>query len=177
MKYSRICNQLLFDYEAMNSVELRNVAQKLPRKILRWLGANHPDNRTRCIFFELTGVKIGEETVINTGFTVSDGYMSLLTIGKRVAISPNVTVICQSGPNNSVLSNLYYVKKNLVIEKPVIIKDDVWIGCNAIILPGVKIGNMSVIGAGSVVNKDIPAMSIAYGIPASVKRRLLRSKR
>ena len=55
-------------------------------------------------------------------------------------------------------------------EKPVTIGDDVWIGGRVIILPGVKIGSHSVVGAGSVVTKDVPEWSIAAGNPATVKK-------
>ncbi len=54
------------------------------------------------------------------------------------------------------------------IDKPVIIGDNVWIGCRAIILKGVKIGNGAIIAAGSVITKDIPEYSIAAGVPAKV---------
>lgn len=54
------------------------------------------------------------------------------------------------------------------ITKPIIIEDNVWIGANCIILPGVKIGEGSIIAAGSVVNKDVPARSIVGGNPAVV---------
>jgi len=55
-----------------------------------------------------------------------------------------------------------------VSEKPVVIEDDVWIGCRSIILKGVRIGRGAVIAAGSVVTKDIPAGAIAGGVPARV---------
>ena len=55
-------------------------------------------------------------------------------------------------------------------EKPVIIGDDVWIGGRVIILPGVKIGSHSIIGAGSVVTKDVPDYAIVAGNPAMVKK-------
>ena len=54
--------------------------------------------------------------------------------------------------------------------KPITIGDNVWIGGNVVVLPGVTIGNNSVIGAGSVVTKDIPAGVIAYGNPCKVIR-------
>ncbi|MEW5859288.1 MAG: DapH/DapD/GlmU-related protein, partial [Cyanobacteriota bacterium] len=52
--------------------------------------------------------------------------------------------------------------------KPVIIEEDVWIACNSIILRGVTIGKCSVIGAGSVVTKDVPAWTIVAGNPARI---------
>lgn len=55
-------------------------------------------------------------------------------------------------------------------EKPVYIGDDVWIGGRVIILPGVKVGSHSIIGAGSVVTKDVPEWSIVAGNPAVVKK-------
>jgi maltose O-acetyltransferase len=53
----------------------------------------------------------------------------------------------------------------------IVIEDDVWVGANSTILPGVKVGRGSVIGAGSVVNRDIPEYSFAAGVPAKVIRR------
>lgn len=50
----------------------------------------------------------------------------------------------------------------------IIIEDDVWIGCNSVILPGVKIGTGAIIGAGSVVTKNIPANAIVCGNPAKI---------
>lgn len=62
--------------------------------------------------------------------------------------------------------NIHYQTKNYSI----VIEDDVWVGANSIILPGVKIGKGSVIGAGSVVTKEIPPYSVAVGTPARVVR-------
>jgi acetyltransferase-like isoleucine patch superfamily enzyme len=55
---------------------------------------------------------------------------------------------------------------------PVIVEDHVWIGSKAIVLPGVRIGSRAVIGAGSIVTKDIPPRCVAAGNPARVIRRL-----
>jgi galactoside O-acetyltransferase len=56
--------------------------------------------------------------------------------------------------------------------EPIVIEDKVWIGSNAVVLPGVRIGHGSVIGAGSVVSRDIPAMAVAVGIPCRVLRQI-----
>jgi acetyltransferase-like isoleucine patch superfamily enzyme len=142
--------------------------EELPRKILRHLGEIHPDNRTRKLFYLKTNVVIGEETVINKNFIVSDDYLPLLKIGNRVAIGPNVTVVCASGPNNSRLSNNPQVKDNLIVAKEVIIESDSWIGCSVVILPGVVIGKGAIIAAGSVVVKNVEPYSIYAGIPAKL---------
>ena len=163
MLYSKLINQLLFDYLDLDLEEIKMLSKDFPPKILRWLGANHPDNRIRKIFFSHTNITIGEGTVINSNFIVSDDYEPLLFIGKRVAISPNVTVVCASGPNNSKLNDNEYVKANLIVKKKVSIEDDVWIGANVTILPGVTIGKGSVIGAGSIVSKNISREVVAVG--------------
>jgi maltose O-acetyltransferase len=165
-KFSKIINTLLFDYALMNEYEFFTRSKDLPPKLLRWLAAHHPDNRKRKLFFEITNVVIGEETVINSGFIVSDNYEPLLTIGNRVAISPNVVVICASSPNNSTLLNVSGFKDKYVKTLPVSIDDDSWIGTSAIILPGVRIGKKCIIGAGAVVCHDVFDGTIVAGIPA-----------
>ena len=62
-------------------------------------------------------------------------------------------------------------------ENPVVICDDVWIGCNAIILPGVTIGVGGIVGAGSVVTKDVPPYTIVGGNPARILRELSDEER
>ena len=54
---------------------------------------------------------------------------------------------------------------------PIKIENDVWIGANSVVLPGVQIGNHSVIGAGSIITKDIPPYSVAVGNPARIVKR------
>jgi maltose O-acetyltransferase len=161
-------NRLLFDYEGLTKQQIVDICIGLPKKLLRWLGENHPDNRTRIIFFELTGVHIGESTVINKNLIISDDYLPLLFIGNRVAISPNVTIICSSGPNNSKLEEIEYVREKLIVQKEIHIKDDVWIGTNVTILPDVEIGECSIIAANSLINKNVPARVIVAGSPAKI---------
>ena len=172
MKNSEILPVLMFDYETMSREQIIAASQHLPCKMLRWLGAHHPDNQTRRIFFELTNVDIGEGTVINLNFVVSDGYKPLLKIGKRVAVSPNVTVICDSSPNNSCLQEEVYVRSRLIVANPVVIEDDVWIGSNVVILPGVTLGQGAIIGSGAVVTRSVTPWTIAVGIPAREIRTL-----
>jgi acetyltransferase-like isoleucine patch superfamily enzyme len=172
MKMHETVQTIMFDYEGMTREQLVELCQGIPRKLLRWLGANHPDMRTRRVFFELTNVTIGEGAIINQNLIVSDGYAPLLTIGDRVALSPNVTIICESEPNNSRLVEVGYVAEVLVCKKPVTIGDDAWVGANVVILPGVTIGAMSIVGAGAVVTHDVPPRTVVAGVPARVIRTL-----
>ena len=173
--YSATVTRLMFDWEELTPDVIQSQAQTLPRKLLRWLGANHPDNRTRKIFFRMTGVHIGKQCNITPGFIVNDGYSGLCRIGDRVSIATNVTIVVDSNPNNSRLQDHPYVKACLIKTAPVIIEDDVWLGTNVVVLPGVRIGQAAVIGAGAVVRHDIPAYSVAAGVPAVVIRHLHNS--
>lgn len=115
-------------------------------------------------------IEIGDDVSTNT--FVHIWGQGVVKIGNRVMIATHT--IITSLTHNYNLENMRYAPS---IAKEVIIDDDVWIGLGAIIMPGVKIGKGAVIGAGSVVTKDIPAYAIVYGIPAKIiKYRELDSK-
>lgn len=172
MKNSEIVNSLLFDYEDYSKEEIMSKCNLLPRKLIRWLAVHHPDNKSRKIFFRLTNVTIGEGSVLSPNIIVSDDYKPLLKIGKRTAIGGNSAIICDSNPNNSLLKDIPYIKEHLITTKEVIIEDDVWMGYNVVILPGVTIGKGSIIGAGSVVTKDVPPGCVYAGVPAKLIKEL-----
>ena len=169
---SALVMRLLFDYEALTAEQIATLAAALPRKQLRWLGAHHPDNRTRKIFFRLTGVHIGEDTNITPGLIVNDGYSGLCRIGDRVSIATNVTLVVDSNPNNSRLAAIPYVAQALIVTAPVVIEDDAWLGTNAVVLPGVTVGRGAIVGAGAVVTTDVPPFTVVAGVPARVIRTL-----
>ncbi len=170
--HSTAVSRLMWDYETLPPAEVDALIASLPRKIVRWLGAQHPDNRLRKRFFRATGIRIGEGAVINANLQVSDSYLDLVSIGKRASISPNVTIVADAGPNNSLLKDHPYVKAHLVVAERVEIGDDAWIGAGAILLPGVVIGEGSVVGAGAVVSRSIAPHTIAAGVPAREIRSL-----
>lgn len=162
----------MFDWETLGRQRVESLANELPRKLVRWLGTNHPDNRTRKLFFRMTGVTIGKGTNITGGFVVNDGYSGLCSIGDRVSIATNVTIVADSNPNNSRLQDHPYVKSHLIKTAAVIIEDDVWLGTNAIVLPGVRLGRGSIVGAGAVVVRDVPPLTVVAGVPARIVRTL-----
>ena len=88
----------------------------------------------------------------------------IITLGKNVHITNGVRFITHDG------GTLLFrdIVPDLEITKPIVVGDNVYIGNNVLILPGVKIGNKVIIGAGAVVTKDIPDNSVAVGVPAKV---------
>lgn len=105
-------------------------------------------------------ISIGDNSVVNKG-TLLDGR-GTLTIGKNVDIAREVIIwTCTHDVNHP---------KHSTHCSPVTVEDHVWIGCRAIIMPGVKIGRGAVIGAGSVVTKDVPPKTIVAGVPAKIIR-------
>jgi maltose O-acetyltransferase len=171
MANSDIVAGIMFDYEAMTKAELLERLGRLPPKIARWIATHHPDNRTRKTIFRATGVEVGAGAVLNPMLSISDSFENLVSIGERASVAQNVTIVADSAPNNSTLSGLLSVQP-LIVRAPVVLRNDCWIGACVTILPGVTIGSHAVVGAGSVVTKDVPEKTIAAGAPARVIRSI-----
>lgn len=92
---------------------------------------------------------------------------SLIVIGDRAMIGTNVSLLT-AGHDTSVLSRRKYVE----FGHPIFIEQDCWIGANVVVLPGVRIGEGSTIGAGSIVTRNIPPFSVAVGSPCKVIRTI-----
>lgn len=110
-------------------------------------------------------IQLGKNVYINHNCIILD--CNKITIGNNVFIAPNVGLYAAYHPIDS-------TQRNAMIEQslPITIEDDCWLGGNVVVLPGVTIGKGSVIGAGSVVNKDIPPNSLAVGNPCKVIRQI-----
>lgn len=110
-------------------------------------------------------IEIGENFYANHNLIILDA--AKVEIGNNVFIAPNCSIYTAYHPIDVTERN-----KGLEYASPVKIGNNVWIGGNVTILPGVTIGDNCTIGAGSVVTKDIPANSIAYGNPCRVARQV-----
>ncbi len=109
-------------------------------------------------------------TVINYNCVILD--TSPVHIGANAFIAPGVCIACSG---HAILPEQR--AEGIGTSKSITIEDDVWIGANAVVCGGVTIGKGSIIGAGSVVNKDIPAGVIAAGNPCRVIRRITEKDR
>lgn len=107
-------------------------------------------------------VEIGSGSSLNRGAWIGNDTI----IGDNVMMGPNVSILSGSHNFNSTLIPM--TEQGATMRNPVVIGNDVWIGTRVIILPGVKIGDHSIIGAGSIVTKDVPEWAIVGGNPAKV---------
>lgn len=157
------CKELIYDFNMSrpSQVEYR---EELIRKVFAEAGENcyiEPPFHANwgC------NMHVGKNFYANFNLTVVDD--ADIYIGDNVMIAPNVVIATGTHPVCPELREMVY-QYNL----PVHIGNRVWIGAGAIILPGVTIGDDSVIGAGSVVTKDIPSGVVAVGNPCRVIREI-----
>lgn len=104
-------------------------------------------------------INIGKNVFIN--FNCTFLALGKITIEDDVLIGPNVSLITENHP-------LDPTQRKGLISKSILIKRNAWIGSNVTVLPGVTIGENSVIAAGAVVSKDVPDNTVAGGIPAKI---------
>lgn len=117
---------------------------------------------------------IGKDCFFNFNFTVQDD--AEVTIGDNCQFGPNVTIVTPVHPliasERKAMQRADGSVRVLCYAKPVHIGRGSWFGANVVVCPGVTIGDGCVIGAGSVVTKDIPANSLAVGNPCRVLREI-----
>ncbi len=156
-----------------------SLAQKLPQPP-RPLGTIGSRLRAFCAKRMLKqcgyGVRIGQGASFGSGARVSLGNNSSISnsawllgdvqIGDNVMMAPEVIIITYGHGHKDLTKPM--IEQGSTESKPVIIGNDVWLGVRCIILPGVKIGDHVIVGAGAVVTKDVPDWAIVGGNPAKV---------
>lgn len=115
-------------------------------------------------------ISVGENFYANHNLIILDG--NRVSFGDNVFIAPSCTFSTAGHPLDKERRN-----KGLEYAHPITVGDDVWFGANVTVLPGVKIGSNVVIGAGSLVNIDIPDNSLAFGNPCKVHRKITEKDR
>lgn len=119
-----------------------------------------------CINNAMGDVVIGDHTRVGLHNTI----IGPVSIGNHVNLAQGITV---TALNHNFADPQRRIDEQGVSTAQVTIDDDVWIGANAVVLPGVHIGRHAVVAAGSVVNRDVPAGSLVAGVPATIKKKLI----
>jgi len=122
-----------------------------------------------CQFFSGVRLEIGKDALLRIDKGTYLNRNTLIVAERSVEIGKN----CKISWDVIIMDSDQHVLGNPnEANAPVVIGDDVWIGCRAIILKGVRVGRGAVIGAGSVVTKDVPEYTVAGGVPAKVIKTL-----
>lgn len=133
------------------------------------IGVHFPERKVRTWSLRALGYEVGEGTYFAADLIITLAYANrgYLHLGKRVSIGPGCILVIAAHANNSNIQQQIAEKKRRIV-----IEDDVWLGAGVIVLPGITIGEGSIIGAGAVVTKNIPSHSVAVGNPAKVIKRV-----
>ena len=115
------------------------------------------------------GVKIGKNVFLGPGCWIDNTRPDLVELEDNISLAGRVTVLAHSDPTEPLRRILGPESR---VFKQVTVKQGAWVTVNCVLLPGVTIGENSIIAAGSVVNKDIPANVIAGGVPAKIIKEI-----
>lgn len=111
------------------------------------------------------GISIGHNCRINENV-----FIQQATIGNNVLIAPNVAILSASHNHENI--QIPIVDQGDTEPNPPTIEDNVWLGRNVIVMPGVRIGEGAIVGAGAVVTKNVPPFTVVGGVPAKfIKKR------
>ena len=155
----------LYQHRGKHSVIHHSVRMDTPPYRQFRLGAYSVVESFACINNAVGDVIIGDHTRIGLHNTI----IGPVTIGSHVNLAQGITV---TALNHNFEDTNLRIDEQGISTTPVTIEDDVWIGANAVILPGVHIGNHCVVAAGAVVTKDVPAHSLVAGVPAKIIKQI-----
>lgn len=130
----------------------------LPRKIRPW-----------CL--KKVGCHVGKGCFIGDSVKIDTGHADMITLEDSVSIAGGTRLLCHQREFSDYFVGSDYMKLDYTI-KPIVLKKGCLIGMESFVLPGVTVGEGAIVGAGSLVTKDIPAWTVATGRPAKVVRQI-----
>jgi len=155
----------LYQHRGKHSVIHRSARMDTPPYRKFSLGDYSVVESFACINNAVGDVLIGDHTRIGLHNTI----IGPVTIGSHVNLAQGITI---TALNHNFDNPEMRIDEQGVSTTPVILGDDIWIGANAVVLPGVTIGNHSVVAAGAIVTKDVPPHSLVAGVPAKIIRQI-----
>lgn len=155
----------LYQHRGKGSVIHHSVRMDTPPYHRFVLGKHSVVESFACINNAMGDVVIGDNSRVGLHNTI----IGPVTIGSHVNLAQGVVV---TALNHNFEDKDKRIDEQGVTTKPVVIKDDVWIGANAVILPGVTIDSHSVVAAGAVVTQNVPANVVVAGVPSRIIRQI-----
>lgn len=155
----------LYQHRGKHSVIHRSARMDTPPYRKFSLGDYSVVESFACINNAVGDVTIGDHTRIGLNNTI----IGPVTIGSHVNLAQGITI---TALNHNFKDTDKRIDEQGVSTTPVTIGNDIWIGANAVVLPGVTIGDHSVVAAGAVVTKDVPSHSLVAGVPAKVIKQI-----
>ncbi|MBR1804957.1 MAG: sugar O-acetyltransferase [Selenomonadaceae bacterium] len=153
--------------QKLNATDITDISAR--EVIIRELFGSVGKKPVVCLGFNCNvgkNIRAGDNFLVDNNVTIQDS--AEVRIGNNVLISPNTVITTVQHPLSAKKR-----RQHLATAFPVKIGNDVWIGANVTIVPGVKIGNNVVVAVGSIVTKDVPDNSLIGGSPAKVLKTLV----
>jgi len=155
----------LYQHRGRGSKIYHSVRMDTPPYRRFWLGKHSVIESFCCINNAVGDVTIGDYTRIGIHNTI----IGPVCIGNHVNLAQGITI---TALNHNFEDTSKRIDEQGISTKPVVIGDDVWIGANAVVLPGVTIGSHCVVAAGAVVTKDVPDHTLVGGVPAKIIKNI-----
>ena len=155
----------LYQHRGRGSKIYHSVRMDTPPYRRFWLGKHSVIESFCCINNAVGDVTIGDYTRIGIHNTI----IGPVCIGNHVNLAQGITI---TALNHNFEDTSKRIDEQGISTKPVVIGDDVWIGANAVVLPGVTIGSHCVVAAGAVVTKDVPDHTLVGGVPAIIIKNI-----
>lgn len=155
----------LYQHRGRHAIIHHSVRMDTPPYRKFWLGDYSVVESFACINNAVGDVIIGNHTRIGLHNTI----IGPVTIGSHVNLAQGITI---TALNHNFDDSEKRIGQQGISTKEVVLEDDIWVGANAVILPGVTIGKHAVVAAGAIVTKDVPPHSLVAGVPAKVIRQI-----
>ena len=151
-----------------------NIYRKQLEKMMDWpiLQSFNP-RKIRPILMRKMGCKVGKECFIGDYVRIDLGHADMITLEDHVSIAAGVRLLCHQRDFSNYKVGDDYMDLGYIV-KPIVLKKGCLVGMESFVMPGVTIGEGAVVGAGSLVTKDVPAWSVATGRPAKVVKEFTR---
>ncbi|MDY6931390.1 MAG: acyltransferase [Halobacteriota archaeon] len=154
---------------------LKDIIKGIVGRIIQWCAMTRlpVTSRVRTALQRFRGVNIEKNVFMGGSCFLDPVRPDLITIEEWVSLAGNVTILTHSNPTMPLRDILPNQGTTIA---PVVVKRGAWIAVNCVILPGVTIGENSIVAAGAIVTKDVPPYTIVAGVPAKEIKKIERNE-